>query len=281
MEENFESTGQVKIKIPKGQKLSEPEDASSQDAAVGAPPESVVKAKSINLQEYLDQSLADLKLQLSYYQNICSQIAAGDWTLADVADHLFVLIKSLNFDAVSLMVMDPDKPGSFSPMVSRGYHMPPSAELEGFWHPCIRRNGEEVNWDALLALAQRSESPLAAWIDKEKIFRIGYSPLQDGEKITGFMIICSYKEKHLSPLASVLLELCGGHIGLALAAHRVKKTQESTVSGDDSAKTALLKIKDMFNQLDAGSDGVSREQLSATIEQSRKLIDQVLAQHTH
>ncbi len=284
MDENFESTGQVKIKIPKGHKLLEQDNEPQSDQESGtpsdSPPESVLKAKSINLQEYLDQSLADLKLQLNYYQNVCSQISAGDWRATDVVDYLFVLVKSLNFDAVSLLMVDPDNFGQFMPMVSRGYHHPPEIEMEEFWRPCIKNNGEEVNWDALLALAQRSSSPFSSWVDKEKIFRIGYSPVQDGERITGFMIISSYMEKHLSPLASVLLELCGGHIGLALAARRARGKAGGGEGDLGNAKSALLKIKGMLSELHLDSGDFSVEQVNSTIEQSRKLIDQVLGQET-
>ena len=278
MDENFEATGKVKIKLPKGLAAPEPdlrpEPEPKADSVV--PPSAVIKAKSVNLQEFLDQSLADMKLQLSYYQNICTRIAGGEWRVIDVVDYLFLLVKSLGFDAVSLLLLDSEHPGAFLPMVSRGYHHPPALNLEDYWRAAICADGEDINWDALLALAQRGTSPAADWIETEKFFRIGYSPIQDGERIVGFMVIVSYAEKRQSPLASVLLELCGGHIGLALAARRAKGRPVAVGGSESAVRETLVQLKNLFSQLPENGIDVSPMQLNETIEQSRKLIDRAL-----
>jgi len=282
--EIFDGTGKVKIKLPKDvrtqkqpamQRMASSDDDHDMDIVAERTqslPSGLKKAKSINLQEYLEQSLSDLKLQLNNYQDVCSKISAGNWELIDVVDYLHILIKSLNFDAISLLIIDPAEPGSFLPMVSRGYLSPPPIEVEKFWTNCFTKNKRSLDWNNLLKLAQKTDSPLVDWMDAEDIFRIGYSPIQDGENIVGFMIISSYKDKHISPLASVLLELCGGHIGLALAARRTR-TEKMPVKED--TKTALLNLKSMLNQL-ATSESLTVDELADTLTRGQELIEQAL-----
>ncbi len=278
--DNFDGTGKVKIKLPKDVRTqkqpamprSEEEEDEILSERTQSLPSGLKKAKSINLQEYLDQSLSDLKLQLNNYQDVCSKISAGNWELVDVVDYLHILIKSLNFDAVSLLLIDPANPGTFLPMVSRGYLSPPPVEVEQFWADCFTEDKHSLEWNNLLKLAQQPESPLVDWMDAEDIYRIGYSPVQDGENISGFMIIGSYKDKHISPLASALLELCGGHIGLALAARKTR-TQKPPVKED--TKTALLNLKNMLNQL-ASSDSLTVDELADTLTRGQELIEQAL-----
>jgi hypothetical protein len=283
MDENsFDGTGKVKIKLPKDVRTQKhqvmPRMSSSGSSAnlserTQSLPVNPKKAKSVNLQEYLDKSLSSMKLQLNNYQDVCSKISVGRWELVDVVDYLHILVKSLNFDAVSLLIIDPEHPGKFLPMVSRGYLSPPPIEVESYWTSCFSADKMSLEWNKLLSLAQRAESPLVEWMDAEDIFRIGYSPVQDGEKITGFMIISSYKDKNLSPLASALLELCGGHIGLALAA---RKTREVHAEYRHDTKEALINLKHMLNSL-AVSEDLTVDQLVDTIEKSQELIEKALS----
>lgn len=280
--EHLESTGQMKIKLPRDLSTHKGIPTPSSDD-VQLPrsfnertqnlPSGLKKAKSINLQEYLDQSLNDLKEQLRKFQDVCSRISSGEWQLTDVVDYLHILVKSLNFDAVSILVIDPANPNEFLPMVSRGYSTPPT-KLTRFWKTCLTGHGS-VNWQQLLDMAQLESGPLAHWIEKENVFRVGYSPVHDGQQITGFLIIVSYEERKLSPLSSVLLELSGGHIGLALAAQRAKSTKTHGHEDGQETRLSLLSLKDILEKISTGN--ISPAELNDSIEQGQILLNQALS----
>lgn len=214
MADNFEATGQIRIKVPKGAAVSEP----VAESAPAAPHVAVLRAKAVKLQEFIDRNLADMMLQLNCYRNFCTRITAGGWTLDEAADYLLLLVKSLGFDGVGLLLLDPDRPGTFLPPVCRGDRCFPVAAATDYWRTAWSADRRSLDWDAWLELARGDEAPFAAWLEEATVIRLGFSPVQDGERIVGAIIIVSYTEKELSPPATILLELSGGHLGLALAA---------------------------------------------------------------
>jgi len=276
---NFDGTNKVKIKLPDEVKLTPPAEASAPSAhetiAASTP---LKRARSINLQEYLEHGLSELKEQLNHYQEVCARFAAAEWRLPDVTDYLFIMVKSLNFDALSVMVVDQSNPERFLPMVSRGYFHPPTIDVEHLWQQSLHENGGTVNWDKLLELTQREQSPLVDWMESEKIHRIGYSPIQDGDQICGFITVASYAEKKLSPLASILLELCGGHIGLAMTAWRAKHLL-SLHQRPPAIRAELLTLKSLLQNL-VNAESLTGEELLKTINKSQTIIDGVLEKNT-
>lgn len=276
---NFDGTNKVKIKLPdevKGSTAAEDDDnvnnARTQSLPTG---NSMKKARSINLQEYLEQNLVGLKEQLNNYQEVCARFSAADWNIVDIADYLYVLIKSLNFDAFSVMLLDQSRPGHFLPMVSRGYQQPPALELEQFWGQCLVPGEDGIEWSRLLELTQQEKSPLVSWMENQGIHRIGYSPIQDGNFISGFMIIASYEEKRPSPLASILLELCSGHIGLAMTARKSAKPNKTSAEAKDSPSDLLMTLKSMLHGI-TEAESLTVEDLLETMQKGQGIIDDVL-----
>jgi|GEM_PF-3539324 len=278
---SFDGTSQVKFKLPDDVKQRMEADAAAAAPAENPPAGStastpVKRARSINLQEYLEHGLAELKEQLNNYQEVCNKFSAVNWKLADVTDYLYLMIKSLNFDAISVMVVDQAQPGTFFPLVSRGYFHPPTLEVEKFWQQSLPADSIMIDWNHLLDLTQQEKSPLVNWMEEEKIHRIGYSPVQDGDRISGFIIIASYAEKKPSPLASTLLELCGGHIGLALTAQKAKNQLLSQQRNtDNNVRTQLLLLQQNLQQL-AAAEPLTPEFLTETLAHSQAIIDQAL-----
>ena len=275
---SFDGTNKVKIKLPDEVKRTTPEAEAAPEAdgvqALPPPTVSMKRARSINLQEYLEHGLAELKEQLNNYQEVCARFSTSNWELPEVTDYLFIMIKALNFDAISVMVLEQSSPGAFMPMVSRGYFHPPTLEVEKFWQQSIHDNGMAIEWNKLLALTQREKSPLVNWMENEKIHRIGYSPIQDGDRISGFITIASYAEKKLSPLASILLELCGGHIGLALTARMAKK-QLQLQTNPAIVREHFLALKKLL-QWSEGAPAPSAEDMIKTLAQGQAIIDDAL-----
>ena len=276
---NFDGTNKVKIRLPdevKNTPATEDDDnvnnARTQSLPTG---NSMKKARSINLQEYLEQNLVGLKEQLNNYQEVCARFSAADWDIVDIADYLYVLIKSLSFDAFSVMLLDQSRPGHFLPMVSRGYQQPPTLELEQFWGQCLVPGEDGIEWSRLLELTQQEKSPLVSWMENQGIHRIGYSPIQDGNFISGFMIIASYEDKRPSPLASILLELCSGHIGLAMTARKFAKTTRISAATQDSPRDLLIMLKSMLQGI-AEAESLTVDDLLETMQKGQAIIDDVL-----
>ncbi len=157
----------------------------------------------------LGPGFQECKELLEEYCNVCDNLAE-DTAPTDLIDVLEAFVKSLGLDAVSLVLM---KSGKLEKVISRGYKTPPPAEISGMFQECIA--DDSIDWDKMLETVEMPEGILAKWLESEDLARIGYIPVTDGKKISGILISASYGEQEISPLASILLEICGGRIALA------------------------------------------------------------------
>jgi len=176
------------------------------------------KARSVNINEILERSVSSLKSQMREYVDFFDALPiSAPWTPEMIIEPLYQLVRSIEYDSVSILMLDYDNPGCFRQMLSRGYSNPPGDEITALFGSCVRKDGFSIDWFKLMELAEAGDNVLSSWILSEKINKIGYVPISDGERIMGVIIASNYESKASSPLASSLLELCGGRLGLMLS----------------------------------------------------------------
>jgi hypothetical protein len=187
------------------------------------------KAKSVNIKHLIEADVDSLKKQLQCYSDIFEKInPIEDVDIKNIIEPLNMLCRSLNYDAVSLLIVDSENPGKFLPVMSRGYKKnPPPLDVAVLFEEGIRSELPGLDWNKLMDLAGESNNVLGQWIMEESIKRIGYSPVHDGAIIHGMIIAASYGTQQPSQLASPLLELCGSRLGLHIGMFRHKAPASS------------------------------------------------------
>ncbi|OGV56386.1 MAG: hypothetical protein A2017_12630 [Lentisphaerae bacterium GWF2_44_16] len=205
--------------------------------------QTVKKAKSVNIKELIKHDVENLKAQLLNYSEIFDNISGVKWEPRTIIDALYVLVKSLSLDAVSIQLLDFGKPGKFQATVSRGYKNPPGFETISILEAAISPDGPSLHWPRFMSIVESTKTLLAQWIASEGISRIGYAPIHDGKKILGFIITASYENREPSPLASPLLEMCGSGLGLSLGIANIREELPHKVLNSS------IMIKDRFSEM--------------------------------
>jgi hypothetical protein len=221
-------------------------------------PDKVIQAK---VEEFRDQ--------LQNYLEVCDSIAHDQWSPQDVIDVLHMLVRSLNLDVVTMVLADSEQPGQLvAPLVSRGYRTPPGSGVRECWQEAVNPDGRGINWQALMGISANNGNALSAWLARENLHSYGYVPIRDNHVVHGFLLIGSHEKKDASPLASALLELCGGRIGLSLATRHAGGDWPETVLG------SVCEIRDQFTLI-MGCFEMLRENVKGMCPaDSRELLDQ-------
>ena len=205
--------------------------------------QTVRKAKSVNIKDLIKHDVENLKKQLLNYSDIFDNISGVKWEPRTIIDTLYVLVKSLSLDAVSIQLLDFSRPGMFQPTVSRGYKNPPGMKVTSILEAAISTDGPALHWPRFLGIVESTQTVLAQWIALEGISRIGYAPIHDGKKILGFIITAGYENREPSPLASPLLEMCGSGLGLSLGIANIREELPHKVLNSS------IMIKDRFTEM--------------------------------
>lgn len=172
--------------------------------------EAAEKAVQGKIEEFRDQ--------MQNYLEVCDSLASDTWEPKDLIDVLHMLVLSLGMDVVSMVLMDPGQPGRLAEaVVSRGYRMPPGGDVRACWQEAVGADGRGIHWQRLMEVAADNENALSSWLAQEDLYSYGYVPIRDHHRIHGFLLIGAHGGKEPSPLASGLLEVAGGRIGLSLA----------------------------------------------------------------
>jgi hypothetical protein len=225
------------------------------------PEQSPDKAIQSRVEEFRDQ--------LQSYLEVCDSIGHDQWSPQDVIDVLHMLIRSLNLDVVSMVLTDPEQPGQLgAPVVSRGYRTPPGSGVRECWQQAVNSDGRGINWQTLMGISADSGNALSKWLARESLHSYGYVPIRDNHVVHGFLLIGAHEKKDPSPLASALLELTGGRIGLSLAARHT--------GGDwpDTVLSSVCEIRDQFTLI-MGCFEMLRENVKGVCPaDSRELLDQ-------
>jgi hypothetical protein len=166
-----------------------------------------------SLDKVLEDALDEIKEQIQNYLEVCDTLSHRPINMDYLIEMLFVLARSLNFDFLMLMRISSSE-NSFAPSLVRGLKTNPPP-MTSIFAPAI--SDGKIAWNELMQITSSADGEFLKWISKEKISSLGYVPFQDGKNISGFMILGSYRQKAKSQIASQLLELCGGRIGLAIA----------------------------------------------------------------
>jgi hypothetical protein len=182
-----------------------------------------IQAKAFDKDQFVGIEIEQLKEQLQNYLEVCDSISGVVWEPKDIVDIIHVMARSLDFDTVSIFVLDHNNPDEFSPLVSRGYKTPPTAEIINDWKECLVPDANTINWGKLMRHAEKTDTPLARWIIHEGLNSMGYVPIHDGTRTYGFILVASYEKRESSPVASGLFEMCGGRLGLSINSNSCKR----------------------------------------------------------
>ncbi len=148
---------------------------SSATGSLGSP----LPAKPLQKSEEAAAEMEKVNEILQNYLELCDS-TMHNWTPAKIVDIIHVLARSLCLDVVSLALIDPDNESKFLPIVSRGYHSPPGADIISIWEGCLAPEGATVNWPKLMNSTSSPETPLASWVLHEGLHKFGYAPVHDG-----------------------------------------------------------------------------------------------------
>lgn len=217
----------------------------------------------------------DLTTAIIQVQNYLSfsRALTPEWKSKDVIDILHCLVQSIGYDAVSLVLVDVDRGDKFLPVTSRGFKIPPGADVVTVWETCVTEDSA-INWSKLIKTAEIVNNAVGRWIVHEKIKRLGYIPIHDGENISGFLLACAMTDKweQSGQIGVNLLELCGGRIGLTLAkgafAGEVADFVSETVNDIRDQFTLLIGYMDLIR----GIKRPSTEQLNFFIQNCEQAI---------
>lgn len=166
------------------------------------------------------------KEQLQIYLEVCDSIANETWHTPDIIDIMHVMIEALNFDVVALSVINIKDGKRLCPPSCRGFKFPPDANVVSLWESAIV-DGPTMSWNKLMGIAAGNQNDLSKWIHKEGLDSIGYVPIHDNKSIYGLIFVATHGKKVLSPLASPILELCGGRLGLMISLRRYRDTWQA------------------------------------------------------
>jgi len=204
---------QQEISYPPPMETSENSPSSSDLAAKT----SVLKGKLPSQPGNEDTTAEIYREQLQNYLELCDSIGSSDWTLESIIDMFYVMIESLELDSLAIALIDFNQGKSILPIASRGFRNLPGQSVSDVWSEAIME-GPTLSWNKLMVIAAGGQNELTKWIRKEGLDSIGYVPIHDNKTIFGFIFIGTHdKTRRQSPIASPLLELCGGRIGLTIA----------------------------------------------------------------
>ena len=198
----------------------------------------VVQGKKMKPQA---EAAEELKEEVACYLEVCDSFLTAVNLPKDIVDVVHMLVRSLNFDVVTIALLD-ENLGKFAKIASRGYENPPPMQVLSCWERSIVK-GEGLIWKKLMKVAGDNHSDLAYWIVQENLDSIGYVPIHDDSKIYGLIFVASIGRKKTSPIASTLLDACGSRLGLTYAL-RLKDLQLSAShedGGDALSVAAELK----------------------------------------
>jgi len=199
-----------------------------------AVPSEEAQAQKKNIESNFDE----ITEQIQNYLEVCDTLSRRPIDMEYLTELLFVFTRSLNFDFLVILCVGKDN--SFSKFISRGL----KGEYPNFQTIFAKAISEgRVIWPEIMHITSAKDGEIAKWINKQKIYSIGHVPFQDGNNILGFMMIGSYSKKNKSPIASQLLELCGGRVGLALANDLILREKNEQLS------FLVSKLENEFSQI--------------------------------
>lgn len=161
------------------------------------------------------------KEQLQNYLELTDTLNNPKWTFSSIIDTLYVLMESIDIDVIAVGMIDFAAGKKLCPIVSRGFRIPPDQTIAAIWEKAIV-DGPAINWNNLMTIAASATSELSKWIAKEGLDSLGYVPIHDNKTIFGFLFIGNHGKKSPSPLASSILELCGGRLGIVIALRKLQ-----------------------------------------------------------
>jgi transcriptional regulator with GAF, ATPase, and Fis domain len=228
---------------------------------------------SEDLQKILENESENYKDQVQSFVDLCETLSKPGWQFADIVDYIHMLVRSVNLDALSVVLTEPSEKGKFCKLISRGYKSAPGPKIVEEWQPAITEDAT-VDWNKLMDIAADKNTKLCRWISKEGLHSVGYVPLHDSSKIYGFLLVGAYENKIQAPLASSLLELCGDRIGLILESRRRISAIPSTAIGTVKIMQDQLTLLASYLEALKLSAKLSPEDVAATSEKCLKALSE-------
>lgn len=185
-----------------------------------------VKAPKIKQEDLLEIEMENIEEQINNYLEFCDTISGKAWAPEDIIDILYVMTMSMDLDAVSIILIDPEKPEHFLPVVVRGFKSKPTDDVIELLESAIIPEKPSINWDKLISITGETEVVLAMWLLHEGLKSFSYVPIHDGQRIFGFLMLGNYEKKEHSPIRNQIMELSGGRLGLTLVVNAEEEDDE-------------------------------------------------------
>ena len=168
-----------------------------------------------------DSELEFLSDQVYAYRELSNVVDKGNWAPEQIIDLMDVFIRAINFDTVSIALIDQRSHDKFTGFISRGNESYPGADTIAYLQQSIVDGA--IQWETLLQLSADKDSPFQKWVADEEFECLGFIPIHDGHQILGFILSACRKAYQPSDIASILLEMIGGRLGLSITAQKAYK----------------------------------------------------------
>ena len=209
-------------------------------------------AQHINVKELIDSEINEVKEQVHNYGEICDVLTTKTTNPDAYMDKLYILLQSFKFKVVSLCLVNDH---AQLEVFSRGYKDEVSEELIAQWQNAVEMESNSIDWVKLLKYTQTENSCLNDLLIKENLGKIGFSPVEEGGFIFGFVFIGSNVGVESSIFASSCLETFGSRLGIILR-HNLERKEYRDVfvnyrnnchESIDDLNEKLLNLKENLN----------------------------------
>lgn len=228
------------IPLGKAQENSvhEPTQAQLPAAAAKKKNNSDTSQNKVTMGKPIQNESEGLKEEVASYLEVCDSCLSENNSPKDIVDVLHMLVRSLNFDVVTIAVLDEKMEGLSTDIANRGYNNPPNKDVVECWEKAVVK-GKGIDWKILMKVAGDTNTELAYWVVQEELDSIGYVPIRDNNTIYGLIFVASMEKKTQSQLSSLLLDACGSRIGI---------TYSLGMRKDNWPESVMNLAKDIRNQ---------------------------------
>ena len=255
--ESINAPTQVMTSLPPAENKKEASEASENK---------VFQGKLVNQAE-----IENLNDEVASYLEVCDSCLSANNAPRDIVDVVHMLVMSLNFDVVTIALLNNEKDNLISEIASRGYNTPPSKSVVKCWEKAIIK-GKGIDWKVLMKVAGDTQIDLAYWIVHEGLDSIGYVPIRDNDNIYGFIFVAAKENKTQSSLSSFLLDASGSRIGMTYSLKANKGDwPESVLNLTKDIRNQLTLIMGYIEMLSEAAT-IPPEELNALIENCNKTI---------
>jgi hypothetical protein len=157
--------------------------------------------------------------QIYAYQEVNNIVDGESWKPKQIIDLLSIFVRALNFDTVSIALIDEKTRSKFDGFITRGNKAYPSKEAIDDLQKAIVTG--RLDWEKLIDAVSDKKSNIQKWISSEGFRTFVLVPIHDGYKIHGFIFSGTRKKYHPTETGTILLEAIGGRLGYSLTVSKI------------------------------------------------------------